>query len=76
MAHYLSNDKKDQLQVEIIDVIQNNSEIYENMNLSDTKRIDHAIDLIEIVVAQEFNKFQLTTFNGYNTKLANLINDY
>lgn len=60
----------------ILDKIKKDSELMSELNSSNSVKIHGALNRIYRIVATDFNEYQFALFNPYNTKLAELINEY
>lgn len=62
----------DHLKSEII----SNKEIVDKMNSSNTNKVVDALDSIEYLIAENYNNYQFKIFNPFDTKIANMIDQY
>ncbi|MDO6854123.1 hypothetical protein Q4599_11080 [Cellulophaga lytica] len=56
--------------------IKENDRICENMNASNTNKIEYGLDMIEANVTKRYNQYQLSFFKPYDEKIANLVDEY
>ena len=56
--------------------IKENQMICENMNASNTNKIEYGLDMIEAFITKRYNAFQLNLFKPYDNKISDLINEY
>jgi len=75
VLYYSSGESINGLENQILNKIQKSKEVTENLFETNIKNNDHALDLIDKIIVDEFNTFLSGLFVNYNNKLANLIND-
>lgn len=75
-AELVSSAKLNSVKKNILVKIQKDSELMSELNSSDSDKINRALDKIFRIVVTDFNQYQFSFFNPYNTKLAELINKY
>ncbi|MCK0115332.1 hypothetical protein [Gelidibacter sp. F63206] len=56
--------------------IKENEMICENMNASNTNKIEYGLDMIEAYITKRYNNYQLSVFKPYDDKIADLISEY
>ncbi len=56
--------------------IKENERICENMNASNTNKVEYGLDMIEAYITKKYNNYQLDLFKPYDDKVADLINEY
>ncbi|MEX0995877.1 MAG: hypothetical protein WDZ45_02370 [Flavobacteriaceae bacterium] len=60
----------------ILAKIKEDSDLINELNSSNTDKIARALNKIYVIVTTDYNQYQLSIFNPYNTKIAELINEY
>lgn len=60
----------------ILAKIKEDSELINELNSSNTDKIARALNKIYGIVTTDYNQYQFSIFNPYNTKIAELINEY
>ncbi|WP_299556957.1 hypothetical protein [Seonamhaeicola sp.] len=72
----LSSKELNSVRKTILEKIQKDSELMSELNSSNSDKINRALNKIFEIVATDFSQYQFSIFNPYNTKLAELINEY
>lgn len=71
-----SEESKINFLVQLKEGIIENEMISENMNASNTNKIEYGLNMIESYVAKKYNNHQFNLFMPYDDKIADLINEY
>ncbi|KGK29465.1 hypothetical protein [Cellulophaga sp. E6(2014)] len=56
--------------------IKENEMICENMDTSNTNKIEYGLDMIEAHITKRYNRYQSSLFQPYDDKVADLISEY
>ncbi len=72
----ISSSKLVSIKNDILEKIKKDSELMNELNSSDSDKINRALNKIYGIVTADYNQYQFSLFNPYNTKLAELINEY
>jgi hypothetical protein len=76
LKDYISDKARSGFLANLKTQIMSDDVIVEEMNSSNTNKIVDALDRIEFMIAESYTQFQFKIFNPFDTKLADLIDEY